>query len=175
MVSLIYIFMRKISIFNSIDHTEAYLRALKTGSCDVSYMGVMLIGYGGVGKSSLLCGLKNKPPPKLADSTPFAHLSSVKDVEAKSESTAARKATAEWTTAGETYWKDTTEEEELDEMANLILDIRDEEASASSMSGVAEEGEHDEADGEEVSGSPDPHGTSTPRPTATPPHPAAKI
>ena len=57
----------------------------------------------------------------------------------------------EWAAAGETCWEDVTEEEELDEMANLILEIEEEkERSYSSESNATEEDEDDETAEEEV-------------------------
>ena len=101
----------------------------------------------------------------------------------------------EWTTAaGKTCWGDVSEEEELDEMANLILEIEDEkERSSSSGSSASGEDEYDETSEEEVadvsdpqiheddrtveeedSNESDPHGTNTPITAATSRHPAVK-
>ena len=89
----------------------AYLKALQQGSVPVSYAGFMMVGYGGIGKSSLLCGLKNQPLPDVPTSTLMADCHTI-----------ARPSESSWSSSkGQTFWKDVTEEEEYIEMARLTL------------------------------------------------------
>ena len=53
------------------------IRALEQGVVLSAYAYVMFVGPGGVGKSSLLCGLMNKPLPK-AGSTQLVETVTVK-------------------------------------------------------------------------------------------------
>ena len=70
----------------------------------------MLLGYGGIGKSSLLSGLKNQPLPDVPSSTLMADCHTI-----------SRPSQSSWTTSkGQKFWKDVTEEEEYIEMARLI-------------------------------------------------------
>ena len=46
----------------------------------MSYMCLMLLGCGGVGKTCLLCGLKNQPCPEIANSTLLADLQTLKSL-----------------------------------------------------------------------------------------------
>ena len=88
----------------------AYLKALQKGSVPVSYAGFMMVGYGGIGKSSLLCGLKNQPLPDVPSSTLMADCRTI-----------SRPSQSSWSSSkGQTFWKDVTEEEEYIEMARLI-------------------------------------------------------
>ena len=90
-----------------------YLKALQQGSLPVSYAGFMLLGYGGIGKSSLLCGLKNQPLPDVPSSTLMADCHTI-----------SRPSRSSWTSSkGLTFWKDVTEEEEYIEMAQLITQV----------------------------------------------------
>ena len=91
----------------------AYLKALQQGSLPVSYAGFMMVGYSGIGKSSLLCGLKNQPLPDVPSSTLMADCHTISGHLRPSQSS--------WTSSkGQTFWKDVTEEEEYIEMARLI-------------------------------------------------------
>ena len=97
-----------------------YKRALEDGSSIVPYIGVMIVGHGGVGKSSLLCGLK-KEPLKIPSSTPMAKCESLKssrDVKGSS-----RIAEASWASVSNTQWREISEEDEYTEMAQLVQDI----------------------------------------------------
>ena len=95
----------------------AYLKALQQGSLPVSYAGFMMVGYGGIGKSSLLCGLKNQPLPDVPSSTLMADCHMISGHSRPSQSS--------WTSSkGQAFWKDVTEEEEYIEMARLILQAR---------------------------------------------------
>ena len=74
-------------------------------------------GYGGIGKSSLLCGLKNQPLSDEPSSTLMADCHMISGQSRPSQSS--------WTSSkGQAFWKDVTEEEEYIEMARLILQAR---------------------------------------------------
>ena len=95
---------------------SAYLKALQQGSLPVSYAGFMMVGYGGIGKSSLLCGLKNQPLPYVPSSTLMADCHTISGHLRLSQSS--------WTSSkGQTFWKDVTEKEEYIEMARLITQV----------------------------------------------------
>ena len=93
----------------------AYLKALQHGSLPVSYAGFMMVGYGGIGKSSLLCGLKNQPLPDVPSSTLMADCHTI-----------SRPSQSSWSSSktGKTFWKDVTEKEEYIEMARLITQAK---------------------------------------------------
>ena len=101
----------------------AYLKALQQGSLPVTYAGFMLLGYGGIGKSSLLCGLKNQPLPDVPSSTLMADCHTI-----------SRPSQSSWTSSkGQTFWKDVTEEEEYIEMARLIFQARKSSKASESL------------------------------------------
>ena len=76
-----------------------------------------MVGYGGIGKSSLLCGLKNQPLPDVPSSTLMADCHTISGHLRPSQSS--------WTSSkGQTFWKDVTEREEYIEMARLIHQAR---------------------------------------------------
>ena len=90
---------------------EEYQRALAQGVVRSAYARVMFVGPGGVGKSSLLHGLMNKPLPK-ANSTQLAETVTVKP------------ATKKWASAGEnskSFWREITDSDEIMELVGLIL------------------------------------------------------
>ena len=73
-----------------------------------------MVGYGGIGKSSLLRGLKNWPLLVVPSSTHMADCHTI-----------SRPSQSSWSSSkGQTFWKDVTEEEEYIEMARLILQAR---------------------------------------------------
>ena len=75
-----------------------------------AYARVMFVGPGGVGKSSLLHGLMNKPLP-LADSTQLADTMTVKP------------ATRKWASAGgdsKSFWQEVTDNDETMELVGLV-------------------------------------------------------
>ena len=63
---------------------DDYQQALKLGEVLVAYTRVMMIGAGGVGKSSFLKGLMNKRLPQHAESTILADTKTVKAILGKS-------------------------------------------------------------------------------------------
>ena len=86
-----------------------YQEALKLGEVLVAYARVMMVGPGGVGKSSLLRGLMNQSLPRDAESTILADTKTVKP--------------QLWAKAGESadsYWAEVTEEDEIEELAGLF-------------------------------------------------------
>ena len=90
---------------------EEYQKALAQGVVRSAYARVMFVGPGGVGKSSLLHGLMNKPLPK-ADSTQLAETITVKP------------ATRKWASAGEdskSFWREITDNDEIMELVGLVL------------------------------------------------------
>ena len=103
-----------------------YLKALQQGSLPVSYAGFMMVGCGGIGKSSLLCGMKNQPLPDVPSSTLMADCHTISGQLRPSQSS--------WTSSkGQTFWKDVTEEEEYIEIARLILQARKSSKASESL------------------------------------------
>ena len=85
-----------------------YQEALKLGEVMVAYARVMMVGPGGVGKSSFLRGLMNQQLLQ-AESTILADTKTVKP--------------QLWAKAGESadsYWAEVTEEDEIEELAGLF-------------------------------------------------------
>ena len=85
-----------------------YQEALKLGEVLVAYARVMMVGPGGVGKSSLLRGLMNQELLQ-AESTILADTKTVKP--------------QFWAKAGESadsYWAEVTEQDEIEELAGLF-------------------------------------------------------
>ena len=95
-----------------------YKNALKKGEVDVAYSRVMLIGSGGVGKTSLRRSLMRQPWESGATSTVVADLHSVRPIQ------------REWVEGMEGQWKELTHEDEIDEIAHLMVKCS---ASSSSM------------------------------------------
>ena len=103
------------------------------------YIGVMIVGYGGVGKSSLLRGLKKMPLLQYPCSTQMAECKSLKsskassrdanassrDANASSRSAEAssRSAKASWASCSDAQWSDISEEDEYIEIAQLVQHI----------------------------------------------------
>ena len=98
-----------------------YLRALEDGSSIVPYLGVMIVGYGGVGKSSLLRGLKKMPLLQFPCSTIMAECESLKSSRDAKDSS--RDAKASWASGNDTQWREISEQDEHIEMAQLVQDI----------------------------------------------------
>ena len=82
------------------------------------YIGVMIVGHGGVGKSSLLRGLKKMRLLQLPCSTIMAVCESL-----KSSRDASRDAKASWASGSDSQWNEISEEDEYSEMAQLVQDI----------------------------------------------------
>ena len=90
-------------------HTDDYREALNLGEVMVAYARVMMIGPGGVGKSSLLRGLMNKKLPRNAESTVLADTKMLKP--------------HFWAKGGQTadsYWEEVTDQDEIQELAGLV-------------------------------------------------------
>ena len=81
----------------------------------MSYMCLMLLGCGGVGKTCLLCGLKNEPCPEIANSTLLADFQTLKSLLIN------RLPGATWTCASQQkFCTVKTDEDEVFERAHLI-------------------------------------------------------
>ena len=90
---------------------SAYQRALAQGQADVAYGRVMLLGPGGVGKTSLKRGLMGQPFDQTTNSTIVADVQSVRPVSRrwmKAES------------ADQDRWCEVSEEDEIEELAQLM-------------------------------------------------------
>ena len=85
-----------------------YQEALKLGKVLVAYARVMMIGPGGVGKTSFLRGLMNQSLLQDAESTILADTKTVKP--------------QLWAKAGESdsYWVEVTDQDEIEELAALF-------------------------------------------------------
>ena len=98
-----------------------YALALVDGVVKVAYVRVMLIGPGGVGKSSLLHGLMNLPLPRSANSTQLA------------ETHTLRATDSYWARAqAGGHWVRITDEDEIKELAQLVKQIQHRKQSAQS-------------------------------------------
>ena len=82
----------------------------------VPYLGVMIVGCGGVGKSSLLRGLKKMPILQYPCSTLMAECESLKS---------SRDAGVSWVSGSDAQWRNISEEDEYSEMAQLVQDIHE--------------------------------------------------
>ena len=82
----------------------------------MAYARVMLVGPGGVGKSSLLQGLMNLPLPEAANSTQLADLVTVKPQQASIPQQLMAKATDI-----NMPWMRVTDDEEINELVGLVL------------------------------------------------------
>ena len=105
-------------MYNSIDlyFKDDYLRALSEGEELVAYVRVMLVGPGGVGKSSFLRGLKNESLPSTPSSTQIADTQSL-----KAAARAARPTSRSWASYKDEYWSEVTNDDEYNEMAQLLF------------------------------------------------------
>ena len=95
----------------NVPYLERFEEALKLGEVKVAYGRVMFIGEAGVGKSTLLGALMNKPLAAEATSTVMADTREVK---------------CQWKRFGteeDAYWCDLTEEDEVKELAMLAKQV----------------------------------------------------
>ncbi|XP_011408300.2 PREDICTED: uncharacterized protein LOC105315378, partial [Amphimedon queenslandica] len=91
----------------------AYERALKEqGSADVAYARLMLLGSAGTGKTSLKHSLMEEPFNPHTKSTIVSDVSSVRPFGHK------------WQTMRGNKWRETTEEDEIEELAHLFKSIQ---------------------------------------------------
>ena len=95
-----------------------YLEALQHGQVVVAYARVMLIGPGGVGKSSLLHGLMNKKLPQAANSTQLADTYNLRPTDSF------------WAKSiGGGHWSVITDKDEIRELAQLIKKVNSRKSS----------------------------------------------
>ena len=117
------------------DPTE-YQRALELGVVLSSYVRVMFVGPGGVGKSSLLLGLMNKAL-SLASSTQLAETLTVKadnkesngtqlfdfkstDTVTTKASNVIKPATTSWAMDCQSFWREVTDKDEVMEIVGIV-------------------------------------------------------
>ena len=89
-----------------------YFQALQYGVVKVAYARVMLIGPGGVGKSSLLSGLMKKKFSKLTESTQGADIFNLRPTESY------------WARSTGGHWEIISDEDEIKELAQLIQRVQ---------------------------------------------------
>ena len=93
------------------DKTDAYKRALAGGAMDVAYSRVLFLGTAGVGKTSFKRSLMKLPWNPNTTSTVISDISKV------------RPFTHEWHTLKEDQWRVISYEDEIEELAGLILAV----------------------------------------------------
>ena len=109
-----YIFTSTLYCGNTLANYE---KALELGQVLVAYARIMMVGPGGVGKSSLLHALMNKLLP-LANSTQLADLLTVKPQREQQSTTEQLLVSA---TDDEKPWVKVTEDDEINELVGLVL------------------------------------------------------
>ena len=92
-----------------------YFQALQHGVVKVAYARVMLIGPGGVGKSSLLKGLRKKKFSKSTESTQGADILNLRPTESY------------WARSTGGHWEIITDEDEIKELAQLVQRVQQNE------------------------------------------------
>ena len=92
-----------------------YFQALQHGVVKVAYARVMLIGPGGVGKSSLLNGLMKKKFSKSTNSTQGADVFNLRPTESY------------WAKSTGGHWEIISEEDEIKELAQLVYRVQQNE------------------------------------------------
>ena len=95
-----------------------YFQALQHGVVKVAYARVMLIGPGGVGKSSLLSGLMKKKFSKLTESTQGADIFNLRPTESY------------WARSTGGHWEIISDEDEIKELAQLVQRVQENEQLA---------------------------------------------
>ena len=93
------------------DKTDAYKRALAGGAMDVAYSRVLFLGTAGVGKTSFKRSLMKLPWEPNTTSTVVSDISKV------------RPFTHEWHTLKKDQWRVVSYEDEIEELAGLILAV----------------------------------------------------
>ena len=97
------------------------MQALKEGEVKIAYARIMLIGPGGVGKSSLLHGLMNLPLPHEAYSTQLADTYTLKRTGRPTETF--------WAKQVGGYWVKVTDKDEIDELVHLVETVNEKNKS----------------------------------------------
>uniref|UniRef100_A0A1X7U4M7 Uncharacterized protein n=1 Tax=Amphimedon queenslandica TaxID=400682 RepID=A0A1X7U4M7_AMPQE len=109
--------------------TNAYKKALAEGAMDVAYSRVLFLGTAGVGKTSFKRSLMKLPWKPNTTSTVVSDISQV------------RPFTHEWHTLKEDKWRAVLYEDEIEELAGLILAVYKKELEGSDATAYA----HDES------------------------------
>jgi len=97
------------NVDNEVIFSADYQEALKIGEVLVAYARVMMIGPGGVGKSSFLRGLMNLKEPRKPESTMLVDTKTVKR--------------QFWAKAGkstDSFWAEITKQDEIQELSGLL-------------------------------------------------------
>ena len=104
-----------------------YEEALKKGTCYVKYGRILLLGDAEAGKTSLTRDLMNEPFQEDEGRTIVADVHAVKPIRCT------------WVKAGESYWESVNKEDEINELAHFITEVKPHEElaeTASSLSAV---------------------------------------
>ena len=96
----------------------AYQEALKKGEVLVAYGRVTFLGPAAAGKTSLKHGLMHKPLPPVPKSTIVAEVHTLRPVDSSR--------LASVSSSSISYWKEVTEEDEMEEIARLLAIVHDE-------------------------------------------------
>uniref|UniRef100_A0A1X7SSI4 Uncharacterized protein n=1 Tax=Amphimedon queenslandica TaxID=400682 RepID=A0A1X7SSI4_AMPQE len=121
--------VEKFQLHTRRDTTNAYKTALAEGAMDVAYSRVLFLGTAGVGKTSFKRSLMKLPWEPTTTSTVVSDISQV------------RPFTHEWHTLNEDQWRAVSHEDEIEELAGLILAVYEKELEDSDTTAYA----HDES------------------------------
>ena len=117
--------MLKLLKINCIFIDVAYRKALAEGEMDVAYARLMFLGAAGVGKTSFKRSLMKEPWDPHINSTIVSDVHSLRPIG------------REWQSLGredEEKWREVTEEDELNEMAELLAAVHQKKSSLNKFS-----------------------------------------